>query len=352
MFAVGDWLVARYADPPNKVFWSSCRNCTLRDVTMMRNGFAPIFDSEGFGNHVLHCHWALGPRPAGATEDPLVTNSADGIHSPDANPGPDIEYCTFDGVFLDDCIAIHGGFHSIISVNGPTIVANNGYAFYHVGEPVRISNDHGFYLQANVTAMKDNGDGNSTLTLDTTQTIPLDAKLSNPLYDGHGYKIIGCRLGNTRSRGIIVKSDDGIIRGNVISRSGLAIRIGPEFGSEADYSRNVVVEGNTLIHNGDGIVVDGSGVKQNKNITIKNNRLMANNGDDLNVAWASDVTVTGNTFTAPAARAFGGKPRAPITVRASENVTLSGNKITPSPAYARPFVSIGDNVSQLTQDAP
>ena len=179
----------------------------------MRNGFAPIFDGEGGGNHYLRCHWALGPRPAGATEDPVVTNSADGIHSPDDTIGPDIEDCTFDGVFLDDCIAIHGGFHGIKSVNGPVIVAENGYAFYAVGEPVRISNGNGFYLQANVTALKDNGDGTSTLTLDTTQTVPADAHLSNPLHDGAGYKIINCRLGNTRSRGIIVKSDDGIIRG-------------------------------------------------------------------------------------------------------------------------------------------
>ena len=96
-----------------------------------------------------------------------------------------------------------------VTLEGPVIVAQNAYAFYAIGESVRISNDRGFYLQANVSALKDNGDGSSTLTLETTETIPLNAKLSNPLYDGHGYKIIGCRLGNTRSRGIIVKSDDG-----------------------------------------------------------------------------------------------------------------------------------------------
>ena len=136
-FGVGDWIVARYGDPPNKVFLADCRGCTVKDVTLMRNGFAPIFESEGGGNHVLRCHWALGPRPSGATEDPVVTNAADGIHSPDADPGPDIEGCTFDGVFLDDCIAIHGGFHKIVSVHGPTLVAQNAYAFYAVGEPVR-----------------------------------------------------------------------------------------------------------------------------------------------------------------------------------------------------------------------
>ena len=125
----------------------------------------------------------------------------------------------------------------------------------------------------------------------------MDARLSNPRHDGHGYKIIGCRLGNTRSRGIIVKSDDGIIRDNVITHCGLALRIGPEWPDEADYSQHVVVEGNTLAENGDGIVVDGSGAEQNRGITIRNNRLLSNTGGDVRVAWADGVTITGNTFS-------------------------------------------------------
>ena len=349
-FHVGDYIVARYGNPPAKIHLTGSHDCTVKDFTMMRNGFAPIFEGEGGGNHYLRCHWALGPRPQGATEDPVVTNAADGLHSPDCDPGPDIEDCTFDGVFLDDCIAIHGVYNKIVSANGPIIVAHNGYAFYTVGEPVRLSNDHGFYRQATVTALKDNGDGTSTLTLGTSQAIPLDVCLSNPRHDGHGYKIIGCRLGNTRSRGIIVKSDDGLIQDNVITDCGLGLRIGPEWPSESDYSQHVVVTGNTLARNGDGIVVDGSGAKENRDITIRNNRLTANSGDDLNVAWASDVTITGNTFTASAARPSGGKPRPPITVRAVQNVTIRGNHITPSPAYAQPSVNIGDNVAQLTQD--
>ena len=350
-FAVGDWIVARYADPPNKVYLTSCHNCTVKDVTMMRNGFAPIFDAEGGGNHYFQCHWALGPRPAGADEDPLVTNSADGIHSPDDSVGPDIENCTFEGVFLDDCIAIHGGFHSIKSVSGPVVIADNGYAFYAVGEPVRISNDHGFYLQANVTALKDNGNGTSTLTLDTAAAIPTDAKMSNPVGgDGAGYKIIGCRLGNTRSRGIIVKSDNGLIQNNVISHCGLGLRIGPEYGAEADYSQNVIVSGNTFLDNGDALVVDGSGVKENKNITIQNNHFAANTGYDVNIAWADGVALSGNTFAAPAALPAGNTQKPPIIVRDSSNIKESGSVIKTPSAYPKPYVSVGTNVDQLTSD--
>ena len=110
------------------------------------------------------------------------------------------------------------------------------------------------------------------------------------------------------------------------------------------------MEGNTLTHNGDGIVVDGSGVKQNRSLSFRNNQLTANTGNDLSIAWADGVLITGNIFTAPPALPAGAKPRAPISVRDSANVGISGNQFTPSPAYAPPFVSVGDNVTQITQD--
>lgn len=198
--------------------------------------------------------------------------------------------------------------------------------------------------------VKDNGDGTSTLTLDSAETIPLDARLSNPLYTGRGYKIIGCRLGNTRSRGIIVKSDDGLIKDNMITHCGLAIRIGPEWPDEADYSQHVVVEGNTIRQNGDGIVVDGSGVKQNRDITIKNNRVISNGGDAISVAWADGVTILGNTIAAPSTWPAGAEPKPPVSVRDSQNVGISGNQIMNPHSFAHPFVKDGVNVGQLTQD--
>ena len=180
-FGVGDWMVARYGDPPGKVGLTGCRNCTVKDVTLMRNGFAPIFDGEGGGNHYLRVPLGAGAAPGGGDGRP-------GRHQCRRRHPLTGRQCRPGHRELHVRRRVFGRLHRHprrlpLDSSAPTarsIVAENGYAFYRVGEPVRISNDQGFYLQANVTALKDNGDGTSTLTLDTTETIPTDAYLSSP----------------------------------------------------------------------------------------------------------------------------------------------------------------------------
>ena len=86
-------------------------------------------------------------------------------------------------------------------------------------------------------------------------------------------------MGNCRSRGILVKSDNGLIEGCTISGCGMsAISIGPEYSwGEADYSRNVTIRGNKLMNNvlngseAGVIFVHGDGAMGNGNIAITGN---------------------------------------------------------------------------------
>jgi lysophospholipase L1-like esterase len=357
-FAVGDWVVARYEDPAQKVFIDECRDCTIRNITMMRNGFAPIFENAGGGNHILNCTWTQGHRPEGATDDPLVTNAADGIHSACANPGPDIENCTFRGVFLDDCIAIHGAYQDINQVDGPVLLVHNGYALLTVGEPVQIANERGFFVQTTVSALKDNHDGTSTVTLPQSVNVSLPAKICNPLHAGAGYKIIGCHLGDTRSRGILVKGDNGLIRDNVIEQCGMAaIAIGPEYGEgESGYCNHVLVEANTCRENGrvgydPALWVHGDSARENHDITIRNNHFISNCAGDVVVEYDAGATVTGNTFTSPAAWPPGEKPRHPIELGNAIDVTISDNALTATSIYAEPLIHLRANTSSITQEA-
>lgn len=332
-FGVGDWIVGRYGNAPFKVFLDHCRDCTIRDVTMMRNGFAPLREDGGGGNHILHCIWALGPKPEGATEVSLVTNAADGIHSTGANPGPDLEDCVFKGVFLDDCIAIHGNFQTVKSATGDTMVVESGFAKLKVGEPARISNNKGFFAQAMVTAIKTNGDSTLTVTLDKSLNVPASAKVSNPDADGQGCKVIGCHLGDTRSRGILIKGSNCMIKDNVIVGCGMpAISLGPEYyWNEADYVWNAKVEGNTLRENGisgyggAAIFVHGDGAIGNRDILIKDNKLISNYDGDIHIEWTDEATIEDNRITDPHPWPAFFTKQSVISIEHSRNITQKGN---------------------------
>ena len=354
-FGAGDWLVGRYGDSPYKVFLHDSRDCTIKDVTMMRNGFANIREDGGGGNHFLHCLWVLGPRPTGAAEDPLVTNSADGLHSTGAYPGSDIENCIFQGILLDDCLAVHGSFQTVQSVSGPVLIVRNGAANLKVGGPARLSNNNGFFAEARVKALQDNGDQTTTVTLDKDLGVPIGAKLSNPLADGFGTKIIGCRLGNTRSRGILLKCDQALVQNNVIEGCGMAaISLGPEYyWNEADYVQNVTISGNTLRGNGGAayggaaILVHGDGAMGNKAIVIKDNHLTSNLQGDLQIEWTEGATISGNTITGASHWPEMMDKKSPITLSNCKTVTLRGNSLINASVYKIPQMEVGANVTGL-----
>lgn len=351
-FGAGDRLVGRHGDAPFKVYLDDSRDCTIKDVTLMRNGFAPIREDGGGGNRYLHCVWALGPKPKGATEEALVTNAADGMHMIGSYPGPDIENCMFRGVFLDDCIAIHGGFTAIKSVAGAALTLG-GDGGLKVGQPARISGDKGFFGEAAVIALKDNGDKTWTATLDRDLGVPPGAKVSNPLRDGAGYKIIGCRLGDTRSRGILAKADGGVIKNNVIEGCGqAAVSLGPEYyWNEADYVQNVTIEGNTLRENGKAaygggaVLVHGDGAMGNRNIVIKGNRFFSDYQGDIDVAWADGVTIEGNVITGAPAWPESIRTQSVVLLSHSRAVTFQNNLVKHAAVYLPALVSLGADVS-------
>ena len=353
-FGVGDWLVGRYGDAPFKVYLGNCRDCTVQDVTLMRNGFAPIREDGGGGNHYLHCRWALGPRPGTATEEPLVTNAADGMHMIGSFPGPDIEKCVFEGVFLDDCIAIHGGFTAIKSVSGAMLTLGSDGELV-VGQPARISNQKGFFGEATVTALKDNGDKTWTVTLDRDLGVPAEAKVSNPRRNGAGYKIINFRLGGTRSRGILIKADNGVIQNNVVDGCGqAAISLGPEYyWNEADYVHNTLISGNTFRENGiaayggAAILIHGDGAIGNANLTLRDNRFVSNYQGDVEAAWIAGLVIASNTLTGAAVWPSFMDKRSPIALSHCRNVTLRGNMVKNAASYKPEVVAVGEDVSGM-----
>ncbi len=137
------------------------------------------------------------------------------------------------------------------------------------------------YAQNKIASNKDNGDKTLTVTLDKSLNVPAGAKFSDLLRCGQGSKILRCRIAGTRSRGILLKGDNGLIKDNVFDNCGMAaVSLGPEFyWNEANYTQNIIITGNTFIHNGNtggggGVIfIHGEGALGNKNIVIRNNHM-------------------------------------------------------------------------------
>ena len=355
--AVGDLLFTRIKPCEPVVHLDGCSRCTMREVTLQNAGFAAFFETGGDGGHVyVGCKVMPGPKPVGATEDQLVGCGADGFHSSGVRNGPAIERCVWEGLLHDDCIAIHGALQKIEQVEADKLILEKGNrGGFVVGEPVRMSSEDGFFNEFTCRALRTLGDGRLELTLDRPSGAPTESKASNPRNNGAGFKILNCTLGNTRSRGILVKADHGLIEGNTISGCGMsAISIGPEYyWGEADYARHVTVRGNTLsenVLNGSAagtIFIHGDGAIGNADITIADNLFDRNYGQTvIHVAYTDGVQIATNRFTT-SPLPLPGKTRTILHVENSRNITLHGNTVE-NPAAQDTLVTPGKNVEAIT----
>ena len=355
--AAGDWLFTRVTPCEPVVHLEGCSRCTMREVTLQNAGFAAFFETSGDGGHVyIGCKVAPGPKPAGATEDPLVGCGADGFHSAGVRTGPTIERCVWEGLLHDDCIAIHGALQKVEQVEANKLILEKGNrGNFVVGEPVRMSSQGGFFGEFTCKALRTLGDGRLELTLDRPSGAPTESKASNPRHNGAGFKILNCTLGNTRSRGILVKADHGLIEGNTISGCGMsAISIGPEYSwGEADYARHVTVRGNTLsenVLNGSAagtILIHGDGAIGNADITIADNFFDRNYGQTaIHVAYTDGVRIATNRFIA-SPLLLPGKARTILHLETSRNITLHSNTVA-NPAAQDTLVTLGKSVEAIT----
>jgi len=356
----------------------SIRNCSelqIEEVTINSAPFAGIVESGGDGGNVYRRITVKpGPKPAGATAEPLFSTVADAFHSANVRKGPRIEECHFEAM-PDDAIAIHGSYYLVVAAGEGTLrLARAPRDAFRSGDVLRLfdrlnvpvgevrlieaDSDQDFQLKGK-TERSTIGDITAgpyaRIRFEPPRKADFDWMLSNVSALGSGYVVRNNVIRNHRARGMLLKAEDGLVEGNLVDGSTIGgIVITPEFWwAEACYSRNVVVRNNVVrkvayySHDNGAIMLAAWDrdrrraipSRGHRNILIENNTVEDINGVNLMVTSARDVVVRNNRFVRPHHRPpynwpnnWGLDRNAVIWLTECENVSIEGNQvIAPGP---------------------
>lgn len=325
---------------------SECAGMRIVGVTV-RGGAGMCFHEMGGegGNVYADCKATYGDIPPGGDQPPLLASNADGFHSSEARKGPTLTRCSFEGLD-DDAIAIHGFYGLVVEAAKSRIVIGRQRAgkdplFAHPGDLIRFCDPRGIAggeaRVISTTALPDYHpasppdpryrafqDSKDVTYVECLLDAEVPARSSwlaaNQNECGAGYVVRDCTIRKCFARGILPKAPDGLIEGCIIEETSRgAIELLPEltWWSEADYSRNVVIRRNTIrnvsLNRHDGPLrqpgaltifsfPDGAYALLpggHRNIVIEDNLFDADDGVNILISSAQDVTIRGNRFEAP-----------------------------------------------------
>lgn len=393
--APGDLLGCRVVYGEMTVTVDNCTESALRGVTLYGGPVFGILEAGGDANEYTDVTIALPAPPPGAATQPLLSTSADGLHSANARRGPRITRANFTGMD-DDGIAIHGQFRLVTGADAATVT------LVSLG-PLRVG-DHIFFYNTTfgplpavagpafaptpfvVTAFAA-APRSYVPPFNVSKTMPSQVlpgaqfvivTLSPPppagvMFDcvavnadavGAGFFIRDSTIANHRARGMLIKATDGIIANNSITNSSLGgMIVTPElYWREAGYARNITIVNNTIDLSSSGSQSYGGialgAVAPNGQlalspgasaITIENNVLI---GAGYNPIWlnaAGNVTLRGNRLVSPFASTNASDlpscclplpaARVAVYVQSVQGVTVEGNCVARAPG--------GDSLSAL-----
>ncbi|HEX4084841.1 MAG TPA: right-handed parallel beta-helix repeat-containing protein [Chthoniobacteraceae bacterium] len=372
---------------PHAVTIDDCAGVIFRNVTVDSAPGMGIIESGGEGGaQYLGCKVAPGPRPAGATQDRLLSTSWDAIQTADVRRGPLVEHCLFRDAG-DDSWSVQSSDYLVAKSDSRHLVIfpRDEYApGLSPGDRIRTSLDspEAAILSSSGVSMSSAGLDPATfaklndarewsfwkvghrgwmITLDRDFSAAPGTSIYSPDRQCAGFIF---RDNELHSSGrVLIKAGNGLVAGNLLDPShGLVVN--PEVpGQAAAGIRNLVIRDNTI--RGTGFFCPGPFLSQAgaisitagmagghlrppgvfEDIVIQNNTIDAVNGPNIVVSSARNVAIQGNRFidaqqTPPnnTGRDFGIPNDCVVYVTQSTGVKISGNQfIRPGP-YAKNLV--------------
>lgn len=257
---------------------AGCQRMNFEYVTVYDSNCFSFYEYNGEANRYYRCVVTrrIGDPRFGV--DRLRAGSADCFHSKFATVGPTVEECKFEYTG-DDCIAINGRFYPVYSANSQEksisyLTTTNSMSDNYVREGdelVCVNNDGSIRGKAIVKSVVQTSPSVAerqatfakltTVTGSETYVYGVKAYLESwiegadmgdVVYSndriGRGFQVLRDTVGGNRSRGILLKSSDGVVDGCVVRNTAMSgIALAPEFyWMEAGCPSNVIIRNNTI----------------------------------------------------------------------------------------------------------
>lgn len=325
---------------PHAILPSACTNLVLENVTLYAGPTFGFFETNCSGSKYINCSVDRRPLETDIRERGvrrMRSNNADGFHSKFARVGPSYVGCIsrYNG---DDGIAINGDYHVVTAAIGNklTVVPKGGGPLrLDIGDSVELVTYTGKRLpNANViaiesgpalTAQEKGFLQNTTfyaeaadtykarfvyyVTIDRSINMQRGSLLAAANRIGNSFEVRDCIMGPNRSRGILIKSSNGIITGNTLKDNwGQAIKLAPEYvwlesgsGSNITVSNNVIsgchdVSIAVYARGGNGQVAP---IGAHENIQITGNSIAGSTNPAIAITSTRNFTLEKNTITSP-----------------------------------------------------
>lgn len=308
--SVGDDIVfvPRYGG--GAIFLFSSSNITIENVTVYAAPTAAVVSQESDSPTVRNL--TVCPRPG---TDRINSTNADGVHIQSSRGGPVIENCYFSGM-ADDGINIYTRPHIVYHVeNEREIIMGEGPPV-QIGDELEIIDPKKGILRGvvKVESLTPYGTSSYGVVFDkpVQGIVPgLDYRECDHVYNrsscGEGFIIRNNVFENYRGRGVLIRSGNGIIEGNVfrgLTSIGISIANEPDW-PEGPMSRDIVIRDNLFEDVGgtDGRAIQVIAVqlghslaasRGQRNISIENNTINNWAQNAIYVGGASGVKIHGN----------------------------------------------------------
>jgi hypothetical protein len=366
---------------PHALSLEHCSSVTLRNVTIHSAPGMGILECDGEGKtEYLGCRVVPGPKPAGASEERLLSTSWDAIQTKTVRHGPHVEDCEIREAG-DDSWSVQSADFMVLKVTGSTLIlaCRDEYSIgvesgdrlkTRIGGPEAtitarrgLSRDEAALDPIVLAKLKDAPQWSewkvSPRCLEVTLDQALPVKPGDSLYSpdrmGNGFVFINNRI---HSSGRLLIKGAGRIEGNVLDTPH-AIVVCPELpGNAAAGIDGLIIRKNTIRHSGwfcaapwssqAGAlsITAAAGVQQLRapgvftNVVIEDNTFEECSGPNLVISSTRGVKVSGNHFIHPhhdkpdgTGASYGITNNAVIWTSQCENVEMRDNLITDPGAF-------------------